>query len=89
MEVSQSPSVLRGDDPRSNGAVHLKLPVMAARTEKAARAQLRVTTRRDKQKGEEGTEERRKWRRRERSRRRKRLGRLSGGTASCGFRSRV
>lgn len=42
MEASQSPRVLRGDDPQSNGAVHLKLPVMAGRTRKAGRAQLGV-----------------------------------------------
>lgn len=43
MEVSQSPRVLRGDDPESNGAVHLKLPVMAGRTGEAGRAPLGVT----------------------------------------------
>lgn len=43
--VSQSPPVLRGGDPRSNGAVHLKLPVMAGRTGEAGRTQLGVTAR--------------------------------------------
>lgn len=53
MEVSQSPRVLGGDDPESNGAVHLKLPVMAGRTGEAGRAQLGVTTRSEWGKKEE------------------------------------